>query len=191
VDWTPSYLIIGTLVAGAVLIALVLAAAKMRVRPLWFVTLGVVFVVGAVVYAEYHDAQLASDDQSLSPTGLRSRQIAGESTVGRKDTGGGQSEEARAPNITKTETPLRIADDQRGKVRDYLAKHPGTKVEQVDFSLVIGGAVPRQAQLTDLPAGLADLLNGYTGDQYLLVRDQMVIVDSQSRRIVALIPGVG
>jgi hypothetical protein len=64
-------------------------------------------------------------------------------------------------------------------------------LDQVDFSVVIGAAVPRQAQLKDLPATLADMLNGYNGDQYILIRDQMIIVDHQSRRIVAVIPGVG
>jgi hypothetical protein len=85
---------------------------------------------------------------------------------------------------------VRIADDQRGKVRDYLAKHPDTKVEQVDFSLV-GCRSPGSGAINRLASGLANLLYGSNGDQYLLVRDQMIIVDSQSRRIVALIPGVG
>ena len=42
----------------------------------------------------------------------------------------------------------------------------------------------------DLPNEIADALGGYNGDQYLLVRNQLVIVDRASRRIVALIPGV-
>jgi hypothetical protein len=82
------------------------------------------------------------------------------------------------------------AEAQRGKVRDYLRSIPVRKWSRWT-SRWLDAAVPRQAQLTDLPAGLADLLYGSNGDQYLLVRDQMIIVDSQSRRIVALIPGVG
>jgi hypothetical protein len=37
---------------------------------------------------------------------------------------------------------------------------------------------------------VADVLHGYNGDKYLLVRDQLVVVDTQARRIVALVPGV-
>jgi Protein of unknown function (DUF1236) len=64
-------------------------------------------------------------------------------------------------------------------------------VNKVDFSLVVGSSVPRDVELQNLSPEIADALGGYSGDQYLLVRDQLVIVDRSSRRIVALIPGVG
>ena len=35
-----------------------------------------------------------------------------------------------------------------------------------------------------------DILHGSNGDKYLIVRDQLVIVDAQDRRVVALIPNV-
>jgi hypothetical protein len=37
---------------------------------------------------------------------------------------------------------------------------------------------------------MADTLGGYHGSQFLIVRDQVVIVD-EARRIVAIIPNVG
>jgi hypothetical protein len=58
------------------------------------------------------------------------------------------------------------------------------------MSLTVGAAVPRQIELRDLPTAVADALHGYNGDKYLLVRDQLVIVDGQARRVVALVPGV-
>jgi hypothetical protein len=33
-------------------------------------------------------------------------------------------------------------------------------------------------------------MNGYWDDQYVLVRDTMVIVDRNSRRVAAIVPGV-
>jgi Protein of unknown function (DUF1236) len=191
VDWSPSYYILAVLAAGAVVIALVMGAAKLRLRPLSFAMIGLAVVAGGLAYVQYHDAMLGTDTQGQSSTGVRSKQPAGESMAGRNENGMGQTEDARAPNIVKTEIPVRVSDEQRAKIRDYLAQHSGAKVDQVDFSLVIGGSVPRQARLSDLPDPVADLLQGYKGDQYLLVRDQMVIVDVQSRRIVALIPGMG
>lgn len=81
--------------------------------------------------------------------------------AGRSENGVGQTEDARAPNITQTEIPVRVTDEQRAKIKDFLAQHSEAKVDQVDFSLVIGGAVPRQARLSDLPDRLADLIQGY------------------------------
>jgi hypothetical protein len=33
-------------------------------------------------------------------------------------------------------------------------------------------------------------MNGFWGDQYLLVQNEMVIVDQHSRRVVAIVPSV-
>jgi len=38
---------------------------------------------------------------------------------------------------------------------------------------------------------LADALHGYNGDKYVVMRDQTIIVDSQSRRVVVVIPTQG
>jgi hypothetical protein len=168
-DWSPSYYILWTLGAGALLVALVVLAAKIRLRSLWFVTIGMAAVALGIFYVIRDQTPKVSDQPS---TGVRSKQVAGESTVGRNEPAGDQREDARAPNITKSETPVaRISDDQRATIRGYLAQHTEANVDQVDFSLVIGAAVPRQAHLIDLPTALSDLLNGYKGNQYVLVRD--------------------
>jgi hypothetical protein len=188
-DWSPSYYILWTLAAGAILVGLIIVAAKIRMRPLWFVTIGMAAVALGIFYIMRHDPRRVAE--ASSSTGIRSKQVGGESTVGRNEPAGHQSEDSRAPSITKSETPVaRISDDQRAMIRDYLAQHTEANVDKVDFSLVIGAAVPRQARLSELPVALSDLLNGFKGDQYVLVRDQLVIVDFQSRRIVAIFPGL-
>jgi hypothetical protein len=50
--------------------------------------------------------------------------------------------------------------------------------------------VPAQAELHQLPGTVSSIMNGYQGDNYILVRDQLVIVDRESRRVVAIIPGI-
>jgi hypothetical protein len=35
------------------------------------------------------------------------------------------------------------------------------------------------------------VIGGYQGDDYLLVGDQLVIVDPSARRVVAIVPGIG
>jgi len=53
------------------------------------------------------------------------------------------------------------------------------------------GAVPSQVQLFDIPLELSDALHGYNCDKYVVMRDQMIIVDSQAHRVVAVIPAQG
>jgi hypothetical protein len=45
-------------------------------------------------------------------------------------------------------------------------------------------------QFKDIPDEIAQVLNGFKGDQYLLEQDEMVIVDHESRRVVAIVPAV-
>ena len=52
----------------------------------------------------------------------------------------------------------------------------GNRTKSTFFFSRRGRRTLRQAQLKDCPATLADLLNGYNGDQYILLRDQMIIV---------------
>jgi hypothetical protein len=61
----------------------------------------------------------------------------------------------------------------------------------VDFSVAIGAAVPQQVKLQKLPSQISSVIGGYQGDDYLLVGDQLIIVDPSARRVVAIVPGIG
>lgn len=118
----------------------------------------------------------------------RSQQRAGMSESARHDATTGTGEAQRAPEGTAGQ--LRLSDEQRRRVRAQLAGRGDARVQSADFTISVGASVPRQVQLPDLPMELADTLGGYHGSKYLIVRDQVVIVD-ESRRIVAIIPHVG
>jgi hypothetical protein len=49
VDWSPSYYILAVIAAGAVVIALVMGAAKLRLRPLSFAMIGLAVVAGVSI----------------------------------------------------------------------------------------------------------------------------------------------
>ena len=48
----------------------------------------------------------------------------------------------------------------------------------------VGAAVPQQVPLKQIPTDLASALNGFQGDDYVLVGNQLVIVDAAVRRVV-------
>jgi Protein of unknown function (DUF1236) len=80
----------------------------------------------------------------------------------------------------------RLGAPQRRGVREGAPRRAGA-----EFELQIGAAVPRQTELHDLPPEVAEAMSGYWDDQYVLVRDTMVIVDRNSRRVAAIVPGAG
>jgi hypothetical protein len=59
---------------------------------------------------------------------------------------------------------------------------------QTNFSIVVGGAVPDSAKLTDMPQQVAQALPNYASDQFFVVNNQFVVVERQTRRIVAIVP---
>jgi hypothetical protein len=77
----------------------------------------------------------------------------------------------------------RIRSLSSAKIRGVIARREAPRKDGAEFELQIGAAVPRQTELHDLPPEVAEAMNGYWDDKYVLVRDTMVIVDRNSRRI--------
>jgi hypothetical protein len=77
------------------------------------------------------------------------------------------------------------------KFAPYFAGKSANRLQSVDFSVAIGAAVPRKVELQKLPAQISSVIGGYQGDDYLIVGDQLVIVDRSARRVVAIVPNIG
>jgi peptidoglycan hydrolase-like protein with peptidoglycan-binding domain len=60
-------------------------------------------------------------------------------------------------------------------------------VNNVNFSLSVGTAVPRSVRVVDVPPELIEINPQWRGYQYFVVRDEIVIVD-RGRNIVAAVP---
>jgi hypothetical protein len=146
-------------------------------------------VMAAVLFGisqyDWRDYEAAVDS-----SGQRIQQRAGPNEGGQPGTTIGTGEIHRAGQLTAITGQLRLTDEQRRRVRGQIAGRPEARVQTADFTISVGASVPPQVELQDLPMELADTLGGYHGSQYLIVRDQVVIID-ESRRIVAIIPNVG
>lgn len=135
-----------------------------------------------------------SGDRPQGPNslnGTKSDQRAGESAVGKNQPNRPEdSTGSKARAIHDSAGPVTLSPDQKAKAREALAQAGPKRVDHVDYTIMIGAAVPRQAELGELPPAVSQALGGYEGDGYVLVRDQLIIVDKEARRIVAIIPGM-
>ena len=104
--------------------------------------------------------------------------------------GSGQNASGETARIEQTATPLQLSDAQRQQIRQYFASKPGQRTQGADFSLAVGAAVPQDVPLQKLPPEILSALGGYQGNDYVLVGDQLVIVDPTARRVVALVPQI-
>jgi hypothetical protein len=130
----------------------------------------------------------------------RSNQGAGESTAAKNNAitpepspagGAGQNASGEAEQIERSTVTLKLTDAQRQQIRSYFAGNTTDRADDANFTLSIGAAVPRQVQLQKLPAQVTSVMQGFDGDEYILVRDQLVIVEPNARRVVAIVPNVG
>lgn len=118
-------------------------------------------------------------------------QQAAQSTVGKNDPAGLEDPSGgRARAIKESSQPLSLTDQQRAEIRTALESADAPKLSQANFEMMIGVSVPKQTPLKDIPPKIAEAMNGYAGDQYTLVQDKLVIVDHNSGRIAAIVPGV-
>jgi hypothetical protein len=118
-------------------------------------------------------------------------QRAAESTEGKSNPAGEEDPTGgRARQIKQTSRPLEMNNQQQQQLKQVLAKASPPKAQQPDFEIMIGASVPQRTQLQDIPPEITTLMNGYWGDQYLVVHDMMIIVDQHSRRVVAIVPNV-
>jgi len=85
---------------------------------------------------------------------------------------------------------LSLSEAQRDKIKGYFSRSSIPREESVNLSLSVGASVPRQAPTHDFPQDLEEALPAYRGTLYVRARDQLVIIDRDTRRIVAIIPGV-
>jgi hypothetical protein len=87
------------------------------------------------------------------------------------------------PTVTDPDGDLRI----RRRDQDWLVGN-APRVSSVTFSLSVGTVVPRTVKYVPLPPRVVEIYPAWRGYHYFIVGDQIVIVESGSLRIVAVIP---
>jgi hypothetical protein len=98
----------------------------------------------------------------------------------------------RAEDVTAGAKPdLNMSQQQVSAIQSLAATHAKERVASVPFTIAIGAAVPAGTQLAALPPQLAQQFPGFKNDEYLIVGDQVLIVEKQTRRIVAIVPAQG
>jgi hypothetical protein len=114
--------------------------------------------------------ELQPNDQSAQQSGSKSQAASGQM---------GGKQQAQGVNLDPK---------QRSRVSEAVFSHGNVpRVDHVDFSVRVGTAVPSHVHVVEVPDTLIEIHPAWRGDEYFVVRDEIVIVD-HSRKIVAVIP---
>jgi hypothetical protein len=95
----------------------------------------------------------------------------------------------RAEDLTATAKPeLNMTQQQVSAIETFASQHSGERTQGGNFSIAVGAAVPESAHVQDIPPQLGQSLPSFKNDQYLIIGNQFLIIEKQTRRIVAIVP---
>jgi hypothetical protein len=86
---------------------------------------------------------------------------------------------------------VNINDQQRTRISASLARVDARPLTNVNFSVSVGTAIPRDVRLAPLPADVVEIVPQYRGYEFVLVKDEIVIVDPATYKIVTVLPHSG
>jgi hypothetical protein len=92
-----------------------------------------------------------------------------------------------ARDETKSGPPAALSTEQHAKIRDTLRVEKSERLTKVPFSTKVGEAIPGTVHLYVLPVSIMEYAPQYRGYEYILVGDEILIVDPRTLRIVAVI----
>ena len=80
-----------------------------------------------------------------------------------------------------------LTNQQRTAISTVIRQQKVRPVTNVNFTLAIGTALPRDVELYPLPATVIEVYPAWRGYRFILVGDEIVVVDPGTFRIVAII----
>jgi hypothetical protein len=82
-----------------------------------------------------------------------------------------------------------LTTEQKTRLRDTVFKEKDApRVGRVDFSIREGTVVPRTVHIVEVPRVIIDIHPEWRGYMYFIVNDELVIVEPDTLKIVAVIP---
>jgi Protein of unknown function (DUF1236) len=88
---------------------------------------------------------------------------------------------------TKPGAPAALSTEQHAKIRDTLRGDKAERLTGVHFAITVGEIVPGTVHLYRLPVSVLEYAPQYRDFEYILVGDEILIVDPRTMRIVAVI----
>jgi hypothetical protein len=84
---------------------------------------------------------------------------------------------------------VQLSQDQRTKIKDVIVRDRNVaRVNGANFAVSVGARVPRDVHVTVLPPEVVTIVPEYRGFEYVLVGDQLLIIDPDTLEIVAILP---
>jgi hypothetical protein len=84
-----------------------------------------------------------------------------------------------------------LNETQRTRISESIARLNVAPLNNVNFSLSVGTAVPRDVRFQPLPADIVEVMPQYRSYNFFVVRDEIVIIEPTTYKIVDVLPRTG
>ena len=104
--------------------------------------------------------------------------------------GGTQTETQRGGTQTETRgggASVTLTTEQKTKIRQTVLTERAPRVDRVDFAVRPGTTVPRTVRVAPLPQEIVEIHPEWRGYMFFVVGDDIVVVEPDSLRIVAVL----
>jgi hypothetical protein len=82
----------------------------------------------------------------------------------------------------------KLSSEQRTKITTVIRNEHVAPAPNVNFSIAVGTRVPREVAIHPLPAEVVTIYPEWRGYEFILVRDQILVIDPATLQIVAILP---
>lgn len=114
---------------------------------------------------------------------------------GEKAAPGGQARHAAPPPAGKSQTTgqgaastsASLTGEQRSKISTSIKQQNVSPVTNVNFSIAIGTAIPRDIRRMPLPMTVLEVYPAWRGYEFILVGNDILVIDPATLRIVAIL----
>ncbi|HEU4659939.1 MAG TPA: DUF1236 domain-containing protein [Pseudolabrys sp.] len=85
-------------------------------------------------------------------------------------------------------TRASLSSEQRTKITTVIKERNVRPVEHVNFNISVGTRVPHSVHLYPLPTEVVTIYPAWRGYEFILVEDQIVVINPHTFEIVAVLP---
>jgi Protein of unknown function (DUF1236) len=95
--------------------------------------------------------------------------------------------ESRSQTVGQAGAGAKLSTEQRTRITTVIRDQHVAPLNTVNFSIAVGTRVPREVTFHPLPAEIVSIYPDWRGYEFILVRNQILVVDPRTFEIVAIL----
>jgi hypothetical protein len=125
--------------------------------------------------------------QTGQSTQSQTGQTAPQSQTGQTTTQSQTGTSVQSQTTGQAGAAAKLSTEQRTQITTVIRNQRVQPLTNVNFSIVVGTRVPRDVRFHQLPREVVTIYPEWRGYEFVLVRDQILVIDPRTFEIVAIL----